>query len=148
MRLLPEFKCVIACACEEIAKRVKLLLGTIANVDVCSDLLSPEEYYGKATLIITRSGRNTLGELAYLGIPAIAFMTGGRFRSGEQAENASHQFEHVVKMSVDISNTEFVASAKYLLRIDSVRNKEEGIGRGMALEAVCEFLGLRGGVND
>lgn len=57
------------------------------NVKIIKDILSPLNYYPEASLVITRSGRNTLSELAYLGIPTISFVTGDQYRMEEQRQN-------------------------------------------------------------
>ena len=45
------------------------------------------DYYSDACLVITRSGRNTLSELTYLGIPTISFISGCAYRQVEQKQN-------------------------------------------------------------
>ena len=57
------------------------------NIVIHNKVLSAELYYKDASLIITRSGRNTLSELAYLGIPSISFVSGCAYRSVEQKQN-------------------------------------------------------------
>lgn len=52
-------------------------------------MLDSREIYSQASLVITRSGRNTLSELAFLGIPAITFITGCIYRKEEQKQNIS-----------------------------------------------------------
>ena len=149
MKRMPEFRCVIVCACEKVAERVKGLVEDMETIEIRSDYVSPGEYYGTAALIITRAGRNTLSELVYLGVPAIAFMTGGRFRAAEQSDNARHLSGCVVKMPVDISEIELLSCAKRLLAEDMVENVAAGLGgREEALDAVCRFLNLKRGCDD
>ena len=57
-----------------------------------------EQYYCNAGLVITRSGRNTLSELAYLGIPAISFVSGCSYRKIEQTNNIN-DFEYFYNCS-------------------------------------------------
>ncbi|MCR5513183.1 MAG: hypothetical protein K6F43_06430, partial [Prevotella sp.] len=57
------------------------------NVSIYNQVLDSSKYYSDACLIITRSGRNTLSELAYLGIPAISFVSGCLYRKEEQRQN-------------------------------------------------------------
>ena len=59
------------------------------NVFLYKDIISPQYYYAHASLIITRSGRNTLSEIKYLDIPAITFVTGDRYRVVEQRQNVN-----------------------------------------------------------
>ena len=57
------------------------------NVYLEKNIISASEYYTDAAMIITRSGRNTLGEVAYLGIPTISFVSGCIYRRIEQLKN-------------------------------------------------------------
>lgn len=59
------------------------------NVILYKDIIDSKEYYSKACLVITRAGRNSLSELAYLGIPAVSFVSGCSYRKVEQEQNLS-----------------------------------------------------------
>lgn len=57
------------------------------NTCIYEGILDSRKIYSNASLIITRSGRNTLSELAFLGIPSISFVTGCSYRKEEQKQN-------------------------------------------------------------
>lgn len=58
------------------------------KVDIISKYTSPQNIYKDAKLVLARGGRNTLSELIYLKIPAIAYASyKNDYRSGEQGEN-------------------------------------------------------------
>ena len=69
------------------------IYSVISNLNVPSNVILHEEimnattYYADANLIITRSGRNTLSELLFLGIPSITFVSGCAYRQSEQKQN-------------------------------------------------------------
>lgn len=60
------------------------------NTHIYEGILDSREIYSNASLIITRSGRNTLSELAFLGIPSISFVTGCSYRKEEQKQNINN----------------------------------------------------------
>lgn len=85
-----------------------------SNVSLHQDIISPEQYYKDACLIITRSGRNTLSELVYLGIPTISIITGDIYRRHEQDQNIkdlnvrniqSFSMERIISDFVEVMNT-------------------------------------------
>lgn len=78
----------IVCGSENIFKAISKL-KTSSNVFIHKNILSAETCYSRASLVITRAGRNTTSELLYLGIPAITCAAGDRYRSMEQAQNIS-----------------------------------------------------------
>lgn len=84
--LLPEYIMHIICSSPNI---FKALSGNnyAANIKLHEGILAAEKYYSNACLMITRSGRNSLSELAYLGIPAISFVSGCTYRRIEQTNN-------------------------------------------------------------
>lgn len=94
----------IAMLCKEVAKEIPYYMMNIIcssrnifkaisknelpkNILLHNKILSANEYYCNACLIITRCGRNTLSELAHLGIPSLAFVTGDSYRREEQIQN-------------------------------------------------------------
>lgn len=83
---LPEYTIHIVCSSPNIFKILKDN-NCSNNVLLHKDIISAKKYYSDACLIITRSGRNTLSELAYLGIPAISFVSGCSYRKVEQTNN-------------------------------------------------------------
>lgn len=76
------------------------------NVHCSSNIVEPATYYKSAGLIITRAGRNSLSELAFLGIPAIAFVTGDEYRKVEQKQNISNLKSDNIRV-LDISTHPF-----------------------------------------
>ncbi len=86
--LLPEYIMHIICSSQNIFK-VLNENNYSDNVKLHENIISAQKYYSDASLVITRSGRNTLSELAYLGIPAISFVSGCTYRKVEQTNNIS-----------------------------------------------------------
>lgn len=85
---LSEYRMHIVCSSTNIYDAL-CEMGITENVFLYKDIISPQCYYSHASLIITRSGRNTLSELKYLDIPAITFVTGDKYRIVEQRQNVS-----------------------------------------------------------
>lgn len=111
------------------------------NVEIHGDILSAEVYYKSASLIITRSGRNTLSELLYLGIPTISFITGDKYRSEEQKQNiASVNGSNIHYVSSDIPITEFLSIGRYLLNENRVSSNSFKPGNDIALECLQNLL--------
>lgn len=93
------------------------------NVILHNNVLKAEEYYSKAALVITRSGRNTLSELAYLGIPALSFVTGDNYRRIEQEQNlANINAANISAVSLDSSIDEIATISKDLICHGSTNN--------------------------
>ena len=83
------------------------------NTILHDKILDIHEYYSKAGLIITRSGRNTLSELAYLGIPALSFLSGCQYRKAEQKQNLDALGVHNIKpISLSIQPKELAEQIK------------------------------------
>ena len=86
------------------------------NIILYDKILDIQEYYSKAGLIITRSGRNTLSELAYLGIPALSFLSGCQYRKAEQKQNLEALGVHNVKpVSLSIQPKELANQIKDMM---------------------------------
>lgn len=87
------------------------------NVILHRDVLKAEEYYSNAALVITRSGRNTLSELAYLGIPALSFVTGDDYRRIEQEQNLTNiKAKNIAAVAIDTNLDEIADKAKELMQ--------------------------------
>ena len=109
------------------------------NIIYHKDILKPEAYYTNAALIITRSGRNTLSELAYLGIPALTFVTGDDYRRVEQEQNIENiKSENIAAIAIDSSIDEIVEKAAYVMR-HGIKKGGFTIGN---LNAINEILSL------
>ena len=105
--LLQEFNIHIICSSQNIYKALKEN-NNAKNVRLYDDIVPPQHYYSNAGLVITRSGRNTLSELAFLGIPAISFVSGCTYRKVEQSNNLNDLSETcIVPASLDMSAEEF-----------------------------------------
>lgn len=105
-RILDGFEFSILCSCEKIAKQI-YTLNIPENVLVHSSIKEAKEYYSDASIVITRSGRNTLSELAYLGIPAITFISGDTFRKEEQRRNIEDlNVDNILCKEIDITPIE------------------------------------------
>lgn len=83
---LAEYRMHIVCSSVNIYNALHKMCIT-ENVFLYKDIISPQCYYSNASLIITRSGRNTLSEIKYLNIPTITFVTGDKYRIVEQRQN-------------------------------------------------------------
>lgn len=105
--LLPQYTMHIICSSQNIYKA----LGKNQcsdNVKLHKEIIPAQKYYSEASLIITRSGRNTLSELSYLGIPAISFVSGCLYRKEEQANNISDlNIPTIVPASLEITIEDF-----------------------------------------
>lgn len=87
--LMPEYTMHIICSSQNIFKILNEN-NYSDNVKLHEGIISAEKYYSDTCLVITRSGRNTLSELAYLGIPAISFVSGCTYRKVEQNNNINN----------------------------------------------------------
>lgn len=101
--VIPEYKFVILCSCSAVYEALIKHYAT-SNVLLEKEITNATEYYKYASMVITRSGRNTLGEVAYLGIPTITFLSGCEYRQAEQLKNIeSINTDNIYCVSNDIS---------------------------------------------
>lgn len=105
--LLPDYTIHIICSSENISKALKEN-NYPENVLLYDGIISAQKYYSDANLIITRSGRNTLSELAFMGIPAITFVSGCSYRKVEQSNNI-HDLDipTIVPATLEITTEDF-----------------------------------------
>ena len=96
-------------------------------------------YYCNAGLVITRSGRNTLSELAYLGIPAISFVSGCSYRKVEQTNNINDlNIPTIVPACMSISP---VAFADLCHKLMQVKKGETMLpGNDEAIESILKVI--------
>lgn len=135
-----EYAVHIACSSDNIYDAVKQM-DIPQNVVIHGDILSAEIYYKSASLIITRSGRNTLSELLYLDIPTISFITGDKYRSNEQKQNiASVNGSNIHYVSSDIPIAEFLSISRCLLNNKRVISKSFKPGNDIALECLQNLI--------
>lgn len=134
---LKDYTMHIICSSDNIYK--ELSSGVPTNVQLHKEIIDSEEYYSKACLVITRSGRNTLSELAYLGIPAISFVSGCSYRKAEQEQNLkSLNASNICSAEINISAKDF---ADLCIKQQSYRQECPKFIIGN-LTAVSEILSL------
>lgn len=134
---LKDYTMHIICSSDNIYK--ELSSGVPTNVQLHKEIIDSEEYYSKACLVITRSGRNTLSELAYLGIPAISFVSGCSYRKAEQEQNLkSLNATNICSAEINISAKDF---ADLCIKQQSYRQECPKFIIGN-LTAVSEILSL------
>jgi predicted glycosyltransferase len=105
--LLPKHTMHIICSSQNIFNALNENNNS-TNVLLYEDIISAEKYYRDACLVITRSGRNTLSELAYLGIPAISFISGCAYRKIEQTNNINDlRTSAIASASLEITPEKF-----------------------------------------
>jgi hypothetical protein len=113
-----EYKVTIQCSSINVLESIteKLKSQNITNLQLISTINKPIEYYGNASLIITRAGRNSLSELLYLKIPSISFISGCTFRKDEQISNTHYTQNSIINnLSIDIELPQFIEYCKSLL---------------------------------
>lgn len=112
------------------------------NVIIHQGIVDAQEYYSKASLIITRAGRNSLSELAYLNIPTIAFVTGDSYRRVEQEQNVYNIKAYNIKcLSLDISDEVFFREVKDLQKINAVEKIPKYIpGNELVLKYIRKLI--------
>ena len=112
---LKEYKMHIVCSSKNIYDALNEFKHG-KNIILYDKILDIQEYYSKAGFIITRSGRNTLSELAYLGIPALSFLSGCQYRKAEQKQNLEALGVHNVKpVSLSIQPKELANQIKDMM---------------------------------
>lgn len=106
-KLLPQYTIHIICSSQNIFNKLQKNKKS-DNVKIYSEIIPAQNYYSDASLIITRSGRNTLSELAFLGIPAISFVSGCQYRQIEQTHNINNlKTSTITPTSIDITVDNF-----------------------------------------
>ncbi len=112
----PNYQFHIVCSSDNIYDEIAT--NTPKNVLLYREIIDTMTYYSHAALVITRSGRNTLSELAYLGIPGISFVSGCRYRCAEQAQNMqSLTVSNICVSDSNIRLVDFVALCKQQIQI-------------------------------
>lgn len=115
--ILPKYNIHIICSSQNIFNVLNSHKYS-ANVLLHEEIISAEKYYSDACLVITRSGRNTLSELAYLGIPTISFVSGCTYRKAEQTNNINDlKTSTIVSASLDITPKEFAEICVKMMKI-------------------------------
>lgn len=110
------------------------------NVILHGEILDATQYYSKAGLIITRSGRNTLSELAYLGIPALSFLSGCQYRKAEQCQNLETLDACNVKpISLNVKPKQLAEQIRCLIDVTTPRKKFLP-GNSQAIHEIIKLL--------
>lgn len=113
--------------------------NTPNNVILHNEVLDAKLYYNDACLIITRSGRNTLSELAYLGIPTISFVTGDSYRKVEQEQNIINiSADNIKSLSLDIKIEDFIHQIELIIAKGSCNNQFEN-GNSIAIQSILNY---------
>jgi hypothetical protein len=137
-RLLPEYTFHVVCSSSNIYDALDGI--SYPNVILHNKILEPSLIYSDAAFIITRSGRNTLSELAYLGIPSISFISGCTYRRTEQEENLKClNSENIYKASIDITVSEFADLCKKVSNSKRTRNPDV-CGNRVVVKEILKLL--------
>ena len=98
------------------------------------------DYYSDACLVITRSGRNTLSELTYLGIPTISFISGCAYRQVEQKQNMDNiDSDGVISSDLSVNPTEFALKCRFAIETKYASSHFEP-GNEVAINRVLNIL--------
>lgn len=130
----------IVCSCKTIASIINTK-SIPSSVIVHDNLLSPNDIYLDASLIVTRSGRNTLSEVAYLGIPTISFVSGDCYRIEEQRQNIHClNCQNVIEAELTLTAKELLEKIQYALSIVYSFDRKFNYGNEIALNAIKELI--------
>lgn len=138
-KYFPDYRIHVVCSSRNIHEEIsKNELNS--NVVLYSDVISPNELYSKSKLVVTRSGRNSLSELAYLGIPTISFVSGCKYRRIEQKQNIQNlNVENICAASTDISLEDFVTLMFQMISYGKKENRRP-CGNEVALNSILNLL--------
>lgn len=142
---LAEYKVTIQCSSSNVYEIINenIKSNQPANLQLISTFKPPADYYSNSSLIITRAGRNSLSELLFLNIPAISFISGCSFRKEEQACNAQHSQNLLIKsLPTDIQLSQFVQTCKELLYKNEIEETKSCFmpGNKVAIELILNYL--------
>ena len=135
---LPNYNMHIVCSSQNIYDALNEN-SLSPNTFLYNHVLDASKYYSEACLVITRSGRNTLSELAYLGIPAISFVSGCSYRREEQRQNInSLSATNIVSAPIDISPDEFKGLCLRTITSNKSKSRFE-CGNTIAIEKILSL---------
>lgn len=110
------------------------------NVFLHDQILNIQDFYSNAGMIITRSGRNTLSELAYLGIPTISFLSGCQYRRLEQKQNLNAlNINNIRPIEVSIKPAELAQVMSEMMEKQYEKNTFVS-GNGVAINEILKLL--------
>lgn len=136
---LPDYNMHIICSSQNIFDALNESKDAV-NVILHKDVLSAKDYYSNAALVITRSGRNTLSELAYLGVPALSFVTGDSYRCIEQEQNLnSISAKNISSVNSDIPLEDIYEKALFLIT-QGQTNNEYKAGNESAIKEILSLI--------
>lgn len=136
---LMDYKMHIVCSSQNIFNSLKKN-DLKKNVILHNNVLDANCYYSDACLVITRSGRNTLSELAYLGIPAISFVSGCTYRRNEQEQNIKSLDSRNISTEVlDCTVDDFLSLCKKMIAAEKIRNTFY-FGNEAAVNSIIDLL--------
>lgn len=130
----------IVCSCNAIGS---ILIGKSAspNITIHEKVLTAEEIYSDAAIIITRSGRNTLSEVAFLGIPTISFVTGDCYRKEEQRQNIqSLNRSNIHESGLDITSDNLYNKMNEIMYQNVMTNDKFEYGNPLAINAIVSLI--------
>lgn len=134
-----EYQFVIICSSKNISDALNEWHLPV-NVIIRNDIVDAVEFYTDASLVITRSGRNTLSELMALGIPAISFITGDIYRIKEQEQNLeSIEAKNIIPLTTDIILSDFENEISRALRYTSEK-KTFTAGNNKTIDHILELI--------
>ena len=134
---LPEYNMHIICSSPNICNAISSGKG---NVFIHREVMNAADYYSDACLVITRSGRNTLSELAYLGIPTISFISGCAYRQVEQKQNMDNiDSDGVISANLSVNPTEFALTCRSAIETKYASSHFEP-GNEVAVNRVLDIL--------
>ncbi|HPQ72069.1 MAG TPA: glycosyltransferase [bacterium] len=76
----------IFCGSNDISRHLQKSIDD-ERLRIYGQIASAKELYARTKIAVARGGRNTLSEILYLGLPALAFATSAFYRGNEQSEN-------------------------------------------------------------
>lgn len=89
--------------------------------------------------MITRSGRNTLSELAYLGIPAISIVTGDIYRRYEQVQNIKDlNVSNIQSFSMEGTISDFIEIMNTMIKLGKQENNFK-VGNQLSINKILEI---------
>lgn len=131
----PHYTFHILCAGGKIANML-LLSSLPENVFIHQELVEPQRYYSDAAIVITRAGRNTLSELAYLNLPAIVFVSGDEYRIEEQKAN----LDSLASSLLLPASTDEDLQTSFALLLSATGNNHFEPGNRVAMEYLNSLL--------
>lgn len=89
--------------------------------------------------MITRSGRNTLSELAYLGIPAISIVTGDIYRRYEQVQNIKDlNVSNIQSFSMEGTISDFIEIMNTMIKLGKQENNFK-VGNQLSINKILKI---------